>query len=137
MDFSFRHINRAKYPQKHILICEDDLNCQKDIINHFRDIFEPQGLVQFSMVPGALAAACLITQCRIDLVILDHDMPEGNGTDLLNWMKNKNVTTPVITFSGLQQNNHNMKSLGAHHLFNKSQVIAGDADKLIKEILGL
>lgn len=125
-----------KYPQKHVLICEDDLTSQKAILEHLLTIFEPQGTVQFSVVCGGVAAASLITHCRIDLILLDHDMPEGNGTDLLNWMKKRNLGIPIITFSGINQNNQNMMSLGAHHLFNKGEVISGKADTLIKSILG-
>lgn len=135
--FHFRHINRKTYPQKHILICEDDLTNQSDILNHFLRSFEPQGLVQFSVVPGGLAAAGIIQYCKVDLIILDHDMPEGNGLDLLDWMKKHNYKIPVITFSGIQENNCNMITHGANYLFSKGDVIAGYADSLIEQLLGI
>jgi CheY-like chemotaxis protein len=137
MDFQFRHINRLTYPQKHVLICEDDLVQQKRILEHFANIFEPQGTVQFSVVPGALMAAGIITSVSVDLIILDHDMPQGNGKDLIEWLKKNNNTTPIITFSGIPYNNTNMISYGAHHLFGKEEVIGGKADDLIKKILQL
>lgn len=135
--FNFRHVNRLTYPQKHILICEDDITNQKNIINHFFEVFDPQGLVQISIVPGGLAAAGIISHCKIDVIILDHDMPEGNGQDLLNWLKSINSTIPVITFSGIPYNNANMISWGATHFFGKNEVVIGQADDLIKSILGL
>jgi CheY-like chemotaxis protein len=135
--FQFRHINRLKYPQKHVLICEDDLHCQKGVIEHFASIFGPQTEVQFSVVPGALAAAAIISSVKIDVIILDHDMPQGNGIDLLNWLKSKNLSIPVITFSGIQQNNANMIVAGATHLFSKPEVMAGKADYLIRQLLEL
>lgn len=137
MNFQFRHINRLTYPQKHIVICEDDITNQKKIMEHFLNIFDPQGEVQISMVPGALPAAAIINQCKVDLIILDHDMPLGNGTDFLTWMKEYNVDIPVITFSGIPYNNQHMFDLGAQHLFVKGDVIDGKADSLIKSILGL
>jgi protein-tyrosine phosphatase/CheY-like chemotaxis protein len=135
--FYFRHLNRLVYPQKHILICEDDLSLQHSILKHFLEIFEPQGLVQFSVVPGGLFAAGIMSQQKVDVILLDHDMPHGSGSDLLAWMKENNDTTPVITFSGIPQNNQNMMALGATHLFGKGEVIDGKADSLIKQILGL
>jgi CheY-like chemotaxis protein len=137
MDFLFRHHNRVTYPQKHILICEDDLMQQKRIVEHLSTILDPQGKVQISIVPGALMAAAIINSITVDLIILDHDLPQGNGTDFLNWMKKYNVSIPVITFSGIPQNNDNMIALGATHLFQKEEVINGKADQLIKRILQL
>jgi len=135
--FQFRHVNRLKYPQKHILICEDDLTNQSGILNHFLQVFEPQGIVQFSVVPGALAASALITYCKIDLIILDHDMPEGNGSDLIMWIQANNRKIPIITFSDVEQNNVNMMIQGANYHFDKSAVLEGKADDLIKKILKL
>jgi protein-tyrosine phosphatase/CheY-like chemotaxis protein len=135
--FQFRHINRLVYPQKHILVCEDDLTLQHSILDHFLTTFKPQGIVQFSVVPGALAAAAVISSCKIDVILLDHDMPEGNGADLIAWMKENKKDVPIITFSGIQQNNINMMAMGANYLFNKGDVIVGKADNLIKKLLKL
>jgi CheY-like chemotaxis protein len=137
MQFQFRHHNRIGYPQRHILVCEDNLNCQRDILEHFLKIFDPQGIVQFSVVPGGVAAASIISSVKVDVILLDHDMPEGNGADLLAWLKEKGLTIPVITFSGIPQNNAHMMTLGATHMFNKGDVINGAADAIIKGILEL
>jgi CheY-like chemotaxis protein len=138
MQFQFRHHNRFIYPQKHILVIEDTLDCQRGILDHFATVFNSQGITQFSVVPGALAASAIISSgLKIDIILLDHDLPEGNGTDFLNWMKEKALTIPVITFSGIPQNNTNMMALGATHLFDKGAVIRGEADAIIKGILGL
>ena len=138
MNFTFRHWNRLKYPTKHILVVEDVITQQKRILDHFNETFEPEGIVQISVVSGGLAAAGVIHHCKIDLIILDHDLPEGNGTDLLNWMKQYNINIPVITFSGIPANNAHMGSLGASHAnFGKEDVISGKADVLIKELLAI
>ena len=138
MQFQFRHIGRPTYPQKHILIVEDTITHQIDILKHLGTIFEHQGIVQLSVVPGALAAASIIgSGLKIDVIILDHDLPEGNGSDLMLWMKERGLTIPVITFSGIPQNNNYMMSLGATHNFGKGEVICGMADGVIKAILGL
>jgi CheY-like chemotaxis protein len=137
MDFQFRHHNRMVYPQKHLMVVEDIIHNQKRVLDHFHSIFDSDGIVQLSLVPGSLAAAAMIKTLKIDLIILDHDLPEGNGTDLLNWMKTNNVNIPVITFSGIPYNNQHMGNLGAAHVFQKEEVISGKTDDLIKSILGL
>lgn len=137
MDFYNRIHNRSVFPQKHVLICEDNLNNQRRILQHFEDVFENEGLVQFSVVPGALAASKIMTDCGVDLIILDHDMPNGNGSDLLIWMTRNNHQIPVITFSGIPQNNVHMMNLGATYHFHKQAVIEGKADGIIRMSLGL
>jgi CheY-like chemotaxis protein len=133
--FHFQHHNRLQFPNKHILIAEDNLSNQKRFVNHFAEVFDPEGDVQISFVPGALMAAGIIHEYKVDLIILDHDMPTGTGTDLLNWMKQYNITIPVITASGIPQNNAWMMSQGATFHFQKEEIISGTADKLINDIL--
>jgi DNA-binding response OmpR family regulator len=102
-----------------------------------RRLFEPQGEVIISIVSGSLAAAGLINQTFVNLIILDHDTPYGNGSDLLQWIKEYNITIPVITASGIDQNNVNMMVAGASYKFSKDEVINGAADSVIKQILGI
>ena len=135
--FQDRNWNRQKFPTKHVLVCEDDTSCQSRIAKHLSDILEHQGVVQFSFVPGGRAAAGVILMTPIDLILLDHDMPNGNGSDLLKWMQEHRYGMPVVTFSGLPANNTAMMELGAAYSFLKQEVIDGHADDLIKQLLGL
>lgn len=135
--FENRHWNRIKFPNKHILVCEDFLNCQAAIASHFSEIFDSQGEIVISYVSGARSAAGLILHEPVHLIILDYDMPHGNGQDLMVWLRSKGYGIPIITFSGLEQNNDALMSLGATHRFNKAQVIAGEADSVIRQILEL
>ena len=137
MNFLFRHYNRLKMPTKHIVVCEDDLGAQARISAHFAQIFEHQGYIIISYVSGSLAAASIIFYEQVDLIILDHDMPRGNGPDLLAWLKQENKNIPIITFSGIPHNNMTMQLLGVKHIFNKEDVINGCADDVIKSVLGL
>jgi DNA-binding NtrC family response regulator len=125
------------YPQKHLMIVEDIISNQRRVLDHFAQIFDSDGLVQISLVPGAIAAASIIKSCKIDVIILDHDLPEGNGSDLLTWMKAENIKIPVITFSGIPYNNTHMGNLGAEHIYGKEDVISGNTDVLIKSLLGV
>ena len=137
MMFTFRHINRAVYPTKHILVCEDNLQNQELIAKHLKELFGDEQFVQCSFVCGGLQASSILHYCKVDLILLDHDMPSGNGIDLMNWMKTYNCNVPVITFSGIPQNNVMLMKAGANYLFSKHEVINGKADNLIKSILGV
>lgn len=135
--FTLQLINRSTFPNKHILICEDDIHNQMVLLTHFRKVFSPQGEVQVSVVPGGMMAAALMQSFKIDLIILDHDMPFGNGVEFLTWMKENNLSIPVITASGIDSNNDRLMDNGATYKFSKDQVSSGKADETICGILGI
>jgi CheY-like chemotaxis protein len=136
--------NRLVHPDRHVVVCEDDLGHQTRMAAHLNNVFEPQGRVQFSFVLGALAAAAIMCSLPVDLVILDHDMPNGNGQTLIHWMASTGrQNVPVVTFSGLAHNNDHMMSFGrdsgmtSMHMFCKNDVVDGHADEVIRTLLGL
>ncbi len=50
---------------------------------------------------------------KVDLVLLDHDMPNGNGHNLIHWMASTGrQNVPVLTFSGIHENNVRMMAFG-------------------------
>lgn len=125
--------NRLKFPKKHILICEDNLLQQKRIVEYLSSIFDPEGDVICSFVPSAIQAISILGTTQVDLIILDRDMPWGNGDYVVEFVKNKKI--PIITFSGLMDNNKHLMRLGATYNFNKESVINGQATQIIKGIL--
>lgn len=133
MEINYWPYNRAKFPNKHVLICEDDLGQQKRITEYFASILEHQGNVICSFVPSAIMAIAILNSCQVDLIILDRDMPWGNGDYIVQWAKGK---IPIITFSGSDDNNNFLMERGANYKFGKEDVINGLATKLIKGILG-
>ncbi|HZE97268.1 MAG TPA: response regulator [Planctomycetota bacterium] len=135
--FTRKLVNRLKMPEKHVLVCEDVLRNQADIAAHFRDLFAHEGEVQASFVCGAETAAAVIAAVPVDLILLDHDMPYGDGVELLVWMSARGFAIPVLTFSGIPANNDRLLLGGATHRYSKSEVIAGAADPLIKTLLQL
>lgn len=136
MNFFFRQIHLA-FPRKHVLICEDVVEQQINLLVRLAKFLPIDGSVQVSILPGAIMAANLIQNCQIDLIIADHDMSFGNGTDLLQWMQKEKKKIPVITASGIPQNNDHMMTLGANYRFSKQEVIDGLADPIIKSVLGI
>jgi CheY-like chemotaxis protein len=139
MDFEFRHVARRNYPTKQIVVCEDDLLNQVAIAKLLSEMYDAQGDVQFSFVPGALQAAAIIQSSQdVRLIILDHDMPHGSGTDLIRWMTKNAPGIPVITFSGIDENNDAMVAasfvVNVSH-FSKSRVLAGEANARIRDLV--
>jgi CheY-like chemotaxis protein len=134
--FKPRHWNRIQMPNRHVLVCEDDLDNQILAAGFLRRLFEPQGRVVVSLASGGAAAAGVLGSSDVHLVLLDHDMPFGNGADLLRWMRaSMDRAVPVITFSGIPENNQRMMELGATHEFSKSAVLSGQADDVIRSLL--
>lgn len=133
--FSHQLVNRRMMPVKHVLVCEDVIRHQAQIAAHFQALFDHEGEVQVSLVCGAEAAAAILSSMTVDLILLDHDMPYGNGPELLSWMKQSRLKIPVITFSGIPSNNDHLVHCGATHLFSKAEVTSGAADQLIKDLL--
>lgn len=132
-----RLVNRLTFPTRHVLVCEDNTEAQARIARHLADVFGPEGDVHVSIVSGAVAASGLLTTMGAELVLLDHDMPYGNGPDLLEWLRATGRNVPVITFSGIPGNNDNLMACGAHYRFMKDDVIDGAADALMRQLLGV
>ena len=138
MNFAPWPHNRLLFPTRHVLVCEDDLHHQARAAAWLAGLFGPQGGVIASFAPSADQAAriCLVQPAvREDLILLDHDMPWGNGHDLLLVLRGAGLKIPVITFSGLDGNNKRLMSAGADHLFEKGAVLRGAADDIVKRIL--
>lgn len=139
--FQFRHINRRHFPRKYVLVVEDDLENQVRFATWATARFEGQGDVQFDFVTSAISAALILHQLNPHLIILDHDLPYGNASDLLAWMANNGKKDiPIITASGIPHNNQHMVKvceeygLEVYH-FQKPQVFFGDADHVVRQLL--
>lgn len=147
MQFQFRHVARLQYPTKHVLVCEDDIAQQLRFCTKLRSMLDPQGIVQISLVPGGLMAAAIMSYTDVDLLILDHDMPLGNGSDLLTWMTAQGKKIPVLFASGIKANNVYMATLYPDYLpgdtmiverslMGKETVLDGTYDRYILTALG-
>lgn len=135
--------NRMTFPDRHVLVCEDNLGQQARAAGLFLRLFGDQGRVQVSFVPGGLQAAAVLSVSKVDLLLLDHDMPNGNGRALLDWMVDHSFSqVPVITFSGIDENNRRMTAASGHRFSsfftkNKEEVLTGAADDVLRHVLGI
>ncbi len=81
--------------QKKILIIEDDVNLGQMLLMHFED----EGF-RTQHVPSCEKARETIKHSHFDLVLLDQQLPDGNGIDLLDDLVLQNPDRPVIMMTG-------------------------------------
>jgi DNA-binding NtrC family response regulator len=80
---------------KKILIIEDDINLGQMLSLHFEDEgFRPQH------VPSCEKARDAVQHSFYDLILLDQQLPDGNGIDLLPELITQNSERPVIMMTG-------------------------------------
>jgi CheY-like chemotaxis protein len=127
--------NRAQWPKHHVIVCEDNLEAQSDFASLFARLFGPDGSVQVSFAPGAAQAICLLMQLPVSLVIVDQDMPWGNGVSVVEMMKKFQPSVPVMTASGISANNVTLQTAGATHVLNKWEFFDGTRDALLRTLL--
>lgn len=136
MSFNVRHHNRLYFPPKHIIICEDDLDNQRRFASFMCGIFEPQGTVRFSFVADAISAALITDTMRPVLIVLDYDMPFGNGHDLIMYFKNKGYNVPILTATGWEPNNASFAEVlndyqGEYVISLKEKILNGENNEFI------
>lgn len=78
----------------HILIVEDD----RPIAENLYDFLESRGHA-CDFAASLLAARRLFEERRFDALILDRNLPDGDGTDLLRELRGSGQTLPVLVLS--------------------------------------
>jgi len=78
-----------------ILIIEDDINLGQMLSLHF----EEEGF-RTQHVPSCEQARDAIAHSFYDLILLDQQLPDGNGIDLLSELIEQNAERPVIMMTG-------------------------------------
>jgi len=148
-EFTLLHRNREKFPSRSILVVEDDLSQQINIGTRLVKLFGGQGEVIVVFCPSAVDAASYLIGLRYfssengefgmgypRAIILDHDLQIGDGVQLLSFMRDVlRASIPVLTASGIPSNNDRLMQHGATHKFTKDQVICGDADQILLELV--
>ncbi len=88
--------------------------------------------VSFIETAGPGAAIGQLSESQIDVLILDLEMPGGNGTEVLKWLQNKGKKPVIIVFTNhanLVYRNTCFR-LGADYFYDKSF----EFEKLINSI---
>lgn len=117
---------------KKILIIEDEKQLARVLeIKLVREGF------QVTNVPSGETALPLIETGNFSLIICDLMMPKVDGFQVLEFVKSKNITTPVIVLTNLSQpeDEKRARELGAVEFLIKSDTPLLKIVELIKEKL--
>ena len=116
---------------KHVLLVEDEAS--------FRDVLQiglaPQGFE--SMAVGTLAEARrLLEQETFDAVVSDLRLKDGSGIELLAWMKERNLATPVVIMTAFATTETTVQALnlGAVDFLTKTKNDLHELTKVLKGI---
>ncbi len=101
-----------------VLLVDDS----KIILDYVRLMFRDVEYIGRMEIATCVAQAQdIIRNEETDLVILDISLPDGNGIDMLKWIKYLYPKTIVIMFSNCSDQVHRMisKEYGAEYFFDK------------------
>lgn len=104
---------------KSVLLVDDS----KVILGNLQEMITGiTGIHQIGAASTLPDAQRLMREHTCDVVILDIQLPDGNGIDFLKWVKFIYPDTTVIMFSNLADEVHRTaaRNAGALHFFDKS-----------------
>lgn len=82
---------------RRILIVDDDIA----VTNYFRVSLAQTEEFESAVVNDARHVADLLARERFDVILLDMDMPEVSGADILKLMRENDIRTPVVVLTGV------------------------------------
>ncbi|MCK4236087.1 MAG: sigma-54-dependent Fis family transcriptional regulator, partial [Candidatus Krumholzibacteria bacterium] len=82
---------------KRILIIDDDTA----VTNYFMVFLMQTGLFDSTIVNDSRKVADLMEKEKFDIILLDMDMPNVSGMDILRNMRGKGMDTPVVVLTGV------------------------------------
>jgi len=82
---------------KRVLIVDDD----KAVTNYFVVFLMQTGVFEASVINDPREVEPLLERESFDAVMLDLDMPDVSGMDILDWMTARGLTTPVLILTGV------------------------------------
>ena len=115
---------------KKILIVDDDVA----VTNYFKVFLMQTGLFDSTVVNDSREVEGLLERESFDIMLLDMDMPNVTGMEILREMRNKGDQTPVVVLTGVSDVDLAVKSmkLGAFDYLIKPV----DDDKLLEVLDG-
>ena len=114
-------------PKKKLLLVEDDLLVGERLLNK---TLELKVLEKVQLTKNLKEAKDNLLAEKFDLIVLDLNLPDGNGIELLKWLNEKQIRAKVFIFSMNRELKRICLRNGAHAFFDKSN----DFDTLISTI---
>ncbi|HCL57663.1 MAG TPA: hypothetical protein DHW82_11740 [Spirochaetia bacterium] len=111
-------------PQKNevkLLVVDDDINIGKGIKTFFENSIIPNAFFTVTFIESELKAIEFYKKNQIDIVILDYQLKNMNGIDILKKMKSINPLPPIILLTAHGSSEVTVKALscGAYDFLNK------------------
>lgn len=110
-----------------LLIVEDNFFIRKSIFNAVKN-FSSLGVIRIS--ESLQEANSFFDDTNFEVVVLDLNLPDGNGIELLKMLKEKQIETKVFIFSASIELKRICLKYGAFAFFDKAE----DFDELIEAI---
>ncbi|WP_189663316.1 MULTISPECIES: response regulator [unclassified Polaribacter] len=110
-----------------LLIVEDNPFISESIADGIKDYV---GVRNLKLAVSLQEAISFLNDVQFELIILDLNLQDGNGIELLKWIKERQYKTKVLVFSISTAFEKKCLQLGAFAFFDKAK----DFDKLIDTI---
>jgi response regulator of citrate/malate metabolism len=113
--------------QYNLLLIEDDIHIGEKLLNTIKAL---EIIDKIHLSSNLKEGKQMLVETNYDVIILDLSLPDGNGIELLRWLKEKNIEVKVYIFSmNIELKKMCLKN-GATAFFDKSK----DFELLIKSI---
>lgn len=110
-----------------LLIVEDNPFIGNKIFNAAKEL---SSIEDTRLTESLQKAISILTTTNFKLVVLDLNLPDGNGIELLKWFNEKQIETKVFVFSASIELKRICLKYGAFAFFDKAK----DFDKLIEAL---
>lgn len=110
-----------------LLLIEDDFCIGKKLYDTTKDL---QNIHTVNLAVNLQEAKTMLLLMNYDVIVLDLNLPDGNGLELLKWLKEENRLVKVFIFSINIELKRICLKKGAELFFDKSE----DFDLLIDTI---
>ena len=110
-------ITRTTAADKIVLLADDEIML-RDLL---AELLESNGYNVIKVISGTEALKVLTEEIKVDLIILDYNMPEMNGLECAIEIRKFNKDIPIILSSGSLgiNGNTNIKEMGVNSFVNK------------------
>ena len=124
--FSLHIRNGTVPPSGWILICEDMSYRQQEILGFMAERYGGRPDILIMTLPSAYPAFAVFQAMRPQFgepmfVLVDQDMPLGNGVQMVNALRKSRYAGKIIAFSGIPHNNEMLITAGADTAVLKGQ----------------
>ncbi|OGU73246.1 MAG: hypothetical protein A2V93_02990 [Ignavibacteria bacterium RBG_16_34_14] len=111
-------VDKVSPADKLILLADDEIML-RDLL---AELLESNGYAVIRVISGKEALKVLTEEIKVDLIILDYNMPEMNGLDCVAEIRKFNKEVPILLSSGslgLNGQTIDMKKMGINSFVNK------------------